>query len=104
MAQGHPSLVVTRRAEDTFVLAGELDMASRPILDRSMDLASLRGRVLVLDISELTFVDSSGIHALVGICDAVGSGCVVVRGARPNVRYVLEMVGLTALRNLKLAS
>jgi anti-anti-sigma factor len=99
-----PSFVVTQRSKDTWVLAGELDMATCPILDRSMDLATFAGRVLVLDVSELTFVDSTGIHALVRILDAVGPGCLVLRGTRPNVRDVIEVVGLTMFRNLRIAS
>ena len=58
---------------------------------------------MVLDVSGLTFLDCTGMHALIDMCDAVGPGCVVVRGARPNVRYVLEAVGLTLFHNLKLA-
>ena len=104
MAADHRPFSVVRRAQDTFVLSGELDMATCPVLDRSMDLPSLAGRVLVLDVSELTFVDSTGIHALVRILDAVGSGCLVLRGAQPNIRYVLNVAGLTMFRNLKIAS
>jgi anti-anti-sigma factor len=102
-APDQPPLVVTRRSEDTFAVAGELDMATCRLLDRSIDLASLAGHVLVLDLSGLTFLDCTGVRALRDICDAVGTGCLVVRGARPNVRYVLEAVGLTTSRNLKLA-
>ena len=96
-----PSFSVTRWAETTYVLEGELDVATCPILDRSMDLPSLAGRVLVFDVSELTFIDATGIHALTRIIDAVGTGCLVVRGARPNVRKVLEITGLTMIHNLK---
>jgi anti-anti-sigma factor len=104
VAPDQPPLIVTRRAGDTFAVTGELDLATGPILVRSLDPASLAGRVLVLDVSGLAFVDCAGAHALADICEAVGTGCLIVRGVRPNVRYVLEMVGLTSSRNLKVAS
>jgi anti-anti-sigma factor len=58
---------------------------------------------MVLDLSDLTFIDATGIHALVRILDAVGTGCLVLRGARPNVLRVFEMTGLTMFRTLKIA-
>jgi anti-anti-sigma factor len=98
-----PPLLVDRRADDTFVVTGELDMATSPVLAASIGLASVAGRVVVLDVSGLIFVDCTGAHALARICDAIGTGCLVIRGARPNVRYVLEAAGLMSFRNLKLA-
>ena len=44
-------------------LAGELDSATTPQLTRA--LCSLRARLVVLDLRELAFMDSSGVHAIV---------------------------------------
>jgi anti-anti-sigma factor len=44
-------------------LAGELDIATTPQLRRA--LCALRARLVVLDLRELAFMDSSGVHAIV---------------------------------------
>jgi anti-sigma B factor antagonist len=44
-------------------LAGELDIATTPRLRRV--LRALRARLVVLDLRELAFMDSSGVHAIV---------------------------------------
>jgi anti-sigma B factor antagonist len=44
-------------------VGGELDIATTPQLERTLD--GSQARVVVLDLRELTFIDSSGIHAIV---------------------------------------
>ena len=90
--------------DDTFVLAGELDMDSRTILLESFHLPSLAGRTLVLDLSDVTFVDSSGIHSLLMILDALGTGRLTLRNVRTNVTKLFEMAGLPDLGNLEISS
>ncbi|MCU1677321.1 MAG: anti-sigma-factor antagonist, partial [Frankiales bacterium] len=63
----HDLLRVTRVPHEdhdltVLVVAGELDLHTEPLLVEALD--GSRGTV-VLDLSELTFVDSAGIHALV---------------------------------------
>jgi anti-sigma B factor antagonist len=45
---------------------GELDIATAPILEREFDAVhpDLTAEVLVVDLTRLTFMDSSGIHLL----------------------------------------
>ncbi|MGI8430144.1 MAG: STAS domain-containing protein [Solirubrobacteraceae bacterium] len=46
-------------------LHGELDLASTPLLERRLLEAESNGSTrLVIDLSELEFIDSSGLHAL----------------------------------------
>ena len=62
---------VDRLGPGCFRLAGELDMASTPILDLAM-LAAVEGRGdVVLDLAELTFIDSYGIGSLVALSQAL---------------------------------
>jgi anti-anti-sigma factor len=74
-------------------LSGELDMASADSFVQS--LASQPGRWQpVLDLSELSFLDSTGIRAILQLartCQQV----VVLRHPRPNVRRVLDVAGVT---------
>jgi anti-anti-sigma factor len=44
--------------------AGELDIATVPQLVQMLLVSQLRARVVVLDLRELEFVDTSGVHAI----------------------------------------
>ena len=44
-------------------LSGELDMSSAPELDRVLEAAVEHGGAVLVDLSELTFMDSTGIQA-----------------------------------------
>jgi|1185.fasta_scaffold604036_1 anti-sigma B factor antagonist len=72
---------------------GEIDMATAPRL--SACLSSLTGRVVV-QLDEVTFLDSSGISVLVGAHHRLESdhGELVIRRPNPIVRRTLELTGL----------
>jgi anti-anti-sigma factor len=46
-------------------LAGELDIATTPQLERALREPRLQARLVVLDLRELTFIDGCGVHAIV---------------------------------------
>jgi anti-sigma B factor antagonist len=46
-------------------VAGEVDIATAPDLERTLLAAEARGRVVVLDLRELDFIDSSGVHVII---------------------------------------
>ena len=76
---------------------GQLDLADAPRA-KEIGLAALaelngNGAPLILDLSELTFCDSSGVHALYAIlAQAMASGHpVTLRRPHPVVRRVLEL-------------
>ena len=77
-------------------LGGELDLATVPLLQEQLDRAG-RGRgAVVIDLSGLRFIDSSGLHMLVRAerqLRASGGQLVLVRGPRA-VRRVFELTGL----------
>src|SRR5690349_14757546 len=54
----------TRGASEVVTLAGELDMAHAPTVAETLDALTDDERPVVVDLSELTFIDSSGIHAI----------------------------------------
>jgi anti-sigma B factor antagonist len=77
-------------------LAGELDLAAAPVLQEQLDRAVRGGGVVVVDLSGLPFIDSSGLHMLVGAerqLRASGGQLVLVRGQRA-VHRVFELTGL----------
>ena len=74
-------------------LAGELDMRTGPELDLVLDEAVEQGGPILVDLSELTFMDSTGIHAFLRAAVALrGRGCLILHGERDRVRRVLDLV------------
>jgi stage II sporulation protein AA (anti-sigma F factor antagonist) len=84
----------------SFRLMGELDLNG---LDQIAGaLSDLEGDGDVeLDLSNLAFIDSSGIGAIVRLCRMFEDrGRVLLLRPRPNVRRVLDLVGLSRFPNL----
>ncbi len=84
--------------EHTLVLRGELDLNSAPLLSTTLRLicAEPATSALVLDLSRLTFMDSTGIHVLLSakeLCTEHGSRFAIVPGDAQVCR-VLEITGL----------
>src|SRR4029077_21045798 len=65
-------------------LCGELDLASAPILARAIAPATTPGATIELDLTALTFIDSSGIKVLCHALRDLGSnGRLIVSHPRP---------------------
>jgi anti-sigma B factor antagonist len=84
--------------EHTLVLSGELDLNSAPLLSTTLRLicAEPATSVVVLDLSRLTFMDSTGIHVLLRtkeLCAEHGSQFEIVLGGA-QVTRVLQITGL----------
>ncbi len=71
-------------------LAGELDCQSSPLLADALVEASDGGRPVIVDLTELRFIDSSGLHVLMSGVDCNGKRIVVCPPG--NVARVLEIV------------
>jgi anti-sigma B factor antagonist len=85
----------------TLLLSGELDIASAPGLQRTVArLCALPStRALTLDMSGLTFIDSTGLAAIVyasRVCEQRDCPLDVVRGPEA-VQAVFAMTGLDRL-------
>ncbi len=64
-------------------VAGELDIATAWQLERALREAEIRARRVVLDLRELTFMDTSGVHVIVDAGNRArqsGRRLVLVRG------------------------
>ena len=89
----------TGAAEPTWRLVGELDMASVRDLRAAFEPVLLGRdivRSMVLDLSGLTFIDSSGVRALVDLAGAPGCIHLVLAHPDPPVEKVLRLIGLEA--------
>jgi anti-sigma B factor antagonist len=83
--------ITTRSLVDCEVvsLTGELDCQNAPSLAAALREASGDGRPVVIDLTELQFIDSSGLHVLMS---GVGDGRRIVVAPSGNVSRVLAIV------------
>jgi anti-anti-sigma factor len=80
-------------------LSGECDLSVQPELAEALEDAVDRSRSVVVDLTALTFLDSSGIHELVTAQHAAHErdGHLSVRNATGMVATVLELTGVGKL-------
>jgi len=80
-------------------LAGELDVATAPDLQRRFDEALAAGGDVWLDCSGLTFADSSGLDMLTRLAKGLRARerRLVLTGVRPVVRQAMDVLQITEL-------
>jgi anti-sigma B factor antagonist len=92
------SVIESPRA--TFLLAGELDAATVPQLELALDRAEEAGaKQIVVDLEHVTFIDSSGLQALVA-CQRRFNGRgpeLLIRRPHAEVARTFALVGLDKL-------
>jgi anti-sigma B factor antagonist len=76
--------------------AGELDLAGAPRLRRAAERSARDARDLpvVLDLSQVSFIDSTGVRALLDIRELAGGRPVVLLTPSPTVARVLDLTQL----------
>ena len=84
-------------SDTVFVLRGELDPHTAPSLRTEIDRVFESGRVnLVLDLSGLSFIDSSGLRVIISAHKdaAERDGYLVLRSPSQTTRRLLDITGL----------
>ena len=79
-------------------LEGELDIDTTPQLEQTLSHPDSQARLVVVDMRELAFMDSSGVHAIVNASARArqrGSRLVILRGP-PDVDRVFKLTGNSA--------
>ena len=90
--------------DEALRLVGELDLSTVPELRRRLEPELAEGAHIVLDCSDLTFIDSSGAMALIDATRAIGPrGRIIVKSPRPLVRRVVGVLGLDRLGNVEIS-
>ena len=91
-----PVLGVSRKGDAIVVaLIGELDLYNAPALREALlDAAGRAPRRLVVDLSEVTFLDSTALGALVQARSALPEGEFALAAPRLEARRALEVSGL----------
>jgi anti-sigma B factor antagonist len=76
-------------------LAGEVDLQTSPQLESTLREAQLDASLVVLDAREVTFIDSSGVHAILDAseaCEWGGARLMLLPSAA--VERILELAGV----------
>jgi anti-sigma B factor antagonist len=98
-----PFAIDLKMGEDIVALHGELDIATvftlDAAIDRFIDRFKDSGRDLVIDLTDLQFVDSMGLTRFVRLHRQLAEhgARLVLRHARPHVRKVLAITALDQL-------
>jgi anti-anti-sigma factor len=93
--------VQVRTGNPVISFAGEIDMATADAMHKALEPWTRAGGPVTVDLSEVTFMDSSGIHALLKAASALcDRGCIIIHGAHGAVKKVLDLVGLEAGPNI----
>ncbi len=88
--------------EDSSVVvrvSGELDVATAPLLAAVLAGAEAGGPGAVVDLSDVTFIDTRSVGVIAAAHERLGSCSVglTIRAPSPVARRLLELVGLTRL-------
>lgn len=96
--QDHPLLTIesTEQGDALVVaLAGEFDLASAQLVDEELARAQESYPVVILDLSQVTFMDSTGLHIVLRVDERMteaGSTLRVVPGG-PQVQRLFQLTG-----------
>ena len=89
MSVPKPGLLTVRSASTgALVLTGELDVATIQRLQDKIDEIVVPGQPIVLDLADLTFLDTSAMHCFVTTFEATGHPVVLLNASR-SLRRIL---------------
>jgi anti-sigma B factor antagonist len=95
-----PELTVSDQWENgaaTVAVQGEIDFGTVGFFSaRLADVTARNPTQLVIDLAEVSFLDSSGLHAFVRVRKNLPGHCpIILRAARCHVRQVFDITGLS---------
>ncbi|HZA61119.1 MAG TPA: STAS domain-containing protein [Actinomycetota bacterium] len=83
-------------------LTGELDIAGEGDFTKALQPEIERGGDVTLDLGGLTFIDSSGVRAIIVAADRInGNGRIVLRSPGNAVQRVLDLMRLDTVPNVE---
>ena len=94
--------VVSSTSPDTVEVAGELDMATAPQLEAVAADVLSQHKGVTLDMGGVTFVDSSGLGAVLRIASSLdGQGPLRLVNVPPLVARVIQLTGLEGIGTIE---
>jgi len=94
--------VVAQDGHPVVVLRGEIDLAAAERLGAALAEAMAAGSRIIVDLSGTSFMDSTGVNALIDAHHRLGQlpEAIVLRDPSPAVRRVLAVAGIEHLFTL----
>ncbi len=102
MLEGTP-LATALRGDQTIALSGDLDLAAREQLERRFKEAAAEAANVTVDLTEVTYMDSSAIGALIRLYRELRErgGSLRIRLHKNAAYRLLEIAGLTGVLTLE---
>jgi anti-anti-sigma factor len=91
---------ITADGSRTFFLSGELDMATVPIMNIAIVDAVAGGGPISIDLTDITFLDSTGFGAILKAATDLPAGCIVLHGVHDGVSRVTGLMGVDRAENI----
>ena len=79
----------------TIAIEGSIDTLTARELEQAVNDAAPNCEKMVLDMSGVDYISSSGLRVVVGANHTVGKGNLTLRGLAPNVLEIFRMTGFT---------
>ena len=81
----------------TVKVAGEIVASNASVLRDALEMACEPGRRIVVDMEAVSFIDASGVNALVAVANHAGDAHqgLSIQRPSPNVRKILGILGLS---------
>jgi anti-anti-sigma factor len=89
-----------RYSASLYFLTGELDLASEDSLDDFLRSAMADGGPVTVDMSAVTFMDSTAIEVFARVLSDVPSGCLTLHGVKRSILRTMQIMGVGAIPGL----
>jgi anti-sigma B factor antagonist len=90
--------VTTSTGNPVVFLSGDIDIATAQGLASALEPLVRAGGPVVLDVSKVSFVDSTGLHVLIVAAKTLADrGCIIVHGAHGQLSTVLQTTKIDQL-------
>lgn len=83
-------------------LVGALDISSADKLAEVLREECRQSGDVILDISGLKFIDSSGLHVVLDACDQLRDGRLIMRNPTAPVDRVFELAGIERVEGIRI--
>jgi anti-anti-sigma factor len=95
-----PDTIDLRYTASLYFLSGELDLASEDYLEGFLSDAMADGGPVTVDMSAVTFMDSTAIEVFLRVLSTAPSGCLILHGVKRSIVRTMEILGVDAIARL----
>jgi anti-sigma B factor antagonist len=95
-------LILSLEKSRGYRLVGELDISTADQLAEVLREECRQSGDVILDISGLRFMDSSGLRVVLDACDQLRDGHLIMRNPTPSVGRVFEVAGIKRVEGIRI--